>query len=189
MVRWVREKSLLRLSLKAASTIEGDFQVEIPVEYSRGGPRRQGLPEVKLHLTFDEPILTETAIRPVKPVYSDLTAFSTVTYSKEEILSEKMRALLQQQTKWPRPRDLYDVWYIICDRKELFDWDELRRLFTEKCKARQIDPDFGRLASVELWALNERAWSRQLEPVMAMVPYYEKVWNEWSEFCTRFLKV
>jgi predicted nucleotidyltransferase component of viral defense system len=189
VVEWVREKSLLRLSLKAASTIEGDFQVEIPVEYSRGGPRRQGLPEVKLHLTFDEPILTSTEIRPVKPLYSDLTAFSVATYCKEEILSEKMRALLQQQTKWPRPRDLYDLWFILCDRKESFDWDELRRLFIEKCKARKINPDFSLLVSADLRAFNERAWATQLEPVMATVPDYGKVWSEWSEFCTRFLKV
>ncbi len=187
MVRWVRGKSFLHLSIKAASTIEGDSQVEIPVEYSRGGPRRKGLPEVKLHLTFDEPILTETAIRPVKPVYSDLTPFSAATYSKEEILSEKMRALIQQQTKWPRPRDLYDLWFILCHRKELFDWGNLRRLFTEKCHVREVDADFQMLVSEDLRALNERVWERQLEPVMTTVPEYGQVWHEWNVFCDQFI--
>jgi predicted nucleotidyltransferase component of viral defense system len=96
VVEWVRERAFLRLAMKMASTFEGDFQVEIPVEYSRGGPRRHGLPEVKLHLTFDEPILTETVMRQAAPMYSDLDAFSVSTYSKKEILAEKMRALLQQ---------------------------------------------------------------------------------------------
>ncbi|OGK12447.1 MAG: hypothetical protein A2Y63_00740 [Candidatus Riflebacteria bacterium RBG_13_59_9] len=185
VVEWVREKSFLRLAMKSVSTIEGDFQVEIPVEYSRGGPRRHGLPEVKLHLTFDEPILTETAMRQVTPVYSDLDAFSVCTYSKMEILAEKMRALLQQQLKWPRPRDLYDLWFILCHEGESFDWDKLRQLFSRKCQVRKIDPDLGGLVSEGLRALNAQVWARQLEPVMAVVPDYEKVWCEWREFCGR----
>jgi uncharacterized protein len=51
-------------------TVPGDFQIEIPVEYNRGGARRQGLPQVKVHLTFDEPILDEAVILSVVPVYS-----------------------------------------------------------------------------------------------------------------------
>jgi predicted nucleotidyltransferase component of viral defense system len=62
----------------------------------------------------DDPILTEPVARAVNPLYSDLSAFTVATYTKEEILAEKMRALLQQQTKWPRPHDLYDLWFILC---------------------------------------------------------------------------
>ncbi len=171
--------------MKTTSTVEGDFQAEIPVEYSRGGPRRQGLPEVKLHLTFDEPILTATAMRPVTPVYSDLDAFSTTTYSKKEILAEKMRALLQQQLKWPRPRDLYDLWFIFCHEGEAFDWNELRQLFAEKCQVRKIHPDLGGLVSRNLHVLNSEAWAMQLESVMGTVPDYEQVWRGWCEFCGR----
>ena len=91
---WIRDTSHLRLSVKEAYSGKGDFQVEIPMEYSRGGPRKQGLPEVKVHLTFDEPILTRARLRRVRPCYSDLTGFSVLSYGKEEILAEKMRALL-----------------------------------------------------------------------------------------------
>lgn len=185
VVEWVSDTSLLILSMKPASTIAGDFQVEIPVEYSRGGPRRQGLPEVKLHLTFDEPILTAAAMRQVTPIYSDLDAFSVLTYSKKEILAEKMRALLQQQLRWARPRDLYDLWFIFCHEGESFDWSDLRRLFAEKCQVRKINPDLGGLVSEGLHALNAQVWARQLEPVMATAPDYEKVWREWCEFCGR----
>jgi predicted nucleotidyltransferase component of viral defense system len=189
VVEWIREKSFLSLAMKSVSTIEGDFQVEIPLEYSRGGPRRQGLPEVKLHLTFDEPILTDPAMRQVTPVYSDLDTFSVRTYSKKEILAEKMRALLQQQLKWPRPRDLYNLWFILCHKGESFDWDELRQLFVRKCKVRKLDPNLGGLASQALRDLNAQAWSRQLVSVMAMIPDFEKVWREWCEFCGRVFGV
>jgi len=185
VIEWVREKSFLRLAMKTASTIEGDFQVEIPVEYSRGGPRRHGLPEVKLHLTFDEPILTATAMRPVTPVYTDLDVFSITTYGKKEILAEKMRALLQQQLKWPRPRDLYDLWFILCHENETFEWEELRQIFVQKCLVRKINPDLGGLVSRELRVLNAQAWAQQLESVMAEMPDYDKVWTEWCDFCGR----
>lgn len=184
---WVRGTSHLRLSLKEAHSGEGDFQVEIPLEYSRGGPRKQGLPEVKVHLTFDEPILTRARLRRVRPGYSDLTGFSVLSYGKEEILAEKMRALLQQQMKWPRPRDLYDLWFILCNKRERFDWDALYRLFVEKCRVRKIEPDKRILTSQELRAANETVWLRQLGAVMVTVPDFATVWREWVKFCSEAL--
>jgi len=180
---WVQANAFLRLSVIGARTIEGDFQVEIPIEYSRGGARRHGLPEIKIHLTFDEPILTEPVARSVTPLYSDLSAFTVATYSKEEILAEKMRALLQQQTKWPRPRDLYDLWFILCHEGEKFDWARLRGLFSGKCRARKIDPNPSLLVSDVLKSINERVWSPQLSAVMAAVPSFAQVWQDWQAFC------
>ena len=180
---WVQSNAFFRLAVKEARTIEGDFQVELPVEYSRGGARRHGLPEIKIHLTFDEPILTKPTVRSVTPLYSDLSAFTVATYTKEEILAEKMRALLQQQMKWPRPRDLYDLWFILCHECERFDWERLRDLFNSKCRAREIDPDLTLLVSNELKINNERAWSAQLDAVMATVPPFPVVWQDWLAFC------
>ena len=180
---WIQANALLRLSVKEARTTEGDFQVELPVEYSRGGARRHGLPEIKIHLTFDEPILTKPAVRSVTPLYSDLSAFTVSTYTKEEILSEKMRALLQQQVKWPRPRDLYDLWFILCREGEKFDWEKLRGLFDGKCRARKIDPDPTLLVSDVLKSTNERVWNAQLAAVMATVPPFVQVWQDWRAFC------
>jgi predicted nucleotidyltransferase component of viral defense system len=77
----------------------------------------------------------------VKPLYSDLTEFAILAYSKEEIVAEKTRALLQQQAKWPRPRDLYDLWFIFCRQRESFDREKLKELFARKCQMRSIKPD------------------------------------------------
>jgi predicted nucleotidyltransferase component of viral defense system len=180
---WVQSNAFLRLAVKEARTIEGDFQVELPVEYSRGGARQHGLPEIKIHLTFDEPILTKPTVRSVTPLYSDLSAFTVATYTKEEILAEKMRALLQQQMKWPRPRDLYDLWFILCHENEKFDWENLRGLFDGKCRARKIDPDPTLLVSDVLKNTNERVWNAQLSAVMATVSPFAQVWQDWGAFC------
>ena len=130
LAAWVQDAAEITMSVKELRTIPSEMQVEIPVEYSRGGSRRKGLPSVKLHLTFDEPILAEAFLRPVNPPYSDLAPFHTLAYSKYEIAAEKMRALIQQQQKWPRPRDLYDLWFMLCHSGDTFDSHRLTLPFT-----------------------------------------------------------
>jgi hypothetical protein len=185
VARWIQDAAALRIRVKDARTIEGYFQTEIPLEYSRGGRRRQGLPEIKVHLTFDEPILTDPVLRPVKPEYSDLAEFAILAYSKEEIVSEKTRALLQQQAKWPRPRDLYDLWFIFCRQRESFDREKLKELFARKCQARSINADPSLLVAEPLRGSIKGAWKRQLDPVLKTLPDFEVVWEEWAKVCHR----
>lgn len=179
VVRWVQETSGIRMGMKAPHTIPGDVQVEIPIEYNRAGARTRGLPAVKIHLTFDEPILTEAVTCPIRPRYSDLPEFQIAAYSKAEIVAEKMRALLQQQKKWPRPRDLYDLWFILCRLKEPFDAHQLRRLFIEKCGVRHIHPHMVDLVYDNLKEWNKDAWGNHLKPMMKTVPEFDEVWQEW----------
>jgi hypothetical protein len=180
VTNWIRGTSGIHMETKKPHTIPGDFQVEIPLEYNRGGHRRQKLPSVRIHLTFDEPILTKVAMRFVKPQYSDLSDFEITAYSKEEILTEKMRALLQQQGKWPRPRDLYDLWFILCRSGERFEPEELKGIFVQKCQIRRIDPDISGLISENLREWNKGAWENILKPLMKTVPEFDMVWREWT---------
>jgi predicted nucleotidyltransferase component of viral defense system len=106
-----------------------------------------------------------------------------IAYSKEEVLTEKMRALLQQKSKWPRPRDLYDLWFILCHKAERFEWEILHSLFAEKCRARQIEPDVDLLVSETLKSANERIWQKQLEMLMREVADFNEVWRDWIAFC------
>lgn len=149
------------------------------MEYSRGGMRTRGLPAVKIHLTFDEPLLTEAVSCVVKSGYSDLSEFQVAAYSKKEIIVEKMRALLQQQKKWPRPRDLYDLWFILCHLKEEYEAKELRNLFDKKCEVRKIEPNLRDLTSENLKEWNKAAWENQLSALMKEVPDFEEVWQKW----------
>lgn len=176
---WVQENSGIRTGAKRPRTIPGDFQVEVPMEYSRGGMRTRGLPAVKIHLTFDEPLLTEAVSCVVKSGYSDLSEFQVAAYSKKEIIVEKMRALLQQQKKWPRPRDLYDLWFILCHLKEEYEAKELRNLFDKKCEVRKIEPNLRDLTSENLKEWNKAAWENQLSALMKEVPDFEEVWQKW----------
>lgn len=179
----IQESSGIRIRTKERRTIPGDFQVEIPMEYSRGGMRSRGLPAVKIHLTFDEPLLTKAVTSVVTPRYSDLGEFTIPSYSKAETVAEKMRALLQQQQKWPRPRDLYDLWFIVCRSKEKFEAGQLEGLFKRKCQLRKIEPDLSGLTSDNLREWNKEAWENQMKPLMKSVPNFAQVWGEWVGCC------
>ena len=182
---WVQENSGIRMAAKKPRTIPGDFQMEIPVEYNRGGARTRGLPAVEVHLTFDEPLLTDAASCNVRPHYSDLSEFQITAYSKKEIVAEKMRALLQQQKKWPRPRDLYDLWFILCRSEEKVEPGQLEKLFVEKCQVRKIEPDLSGLTSENLKEWNREAWENQMKPLMKTVPDFEEVWRAWVTCCQK----
>lgn len=161
-------------------------QMEIAVQYSRGGARRQALPSVKVHLTFDEPILMGPEWRDVRRTYEDISPFNIWAYGMSEIIAEKMRSLLQQQDKWPRPRDLYDLWYILCHRKEVLLPAVYLDLFAQKCRVRNIDPNLSRLVSPVLKEMNRNAWENQLRPMLRNAPDYEQIWREWSVLCETF---
>lgn len=184
----IEEETGLDIVIKSGQASVGEAQMEIPVQYSRGGPRRQGLPAVKVHLTFDEPILVQPEVRRIEPSYSDLAAFHISAYSKIEIIAEKMRALLQQQEKWPRPRDLYDLWFMLCLKGEKYPRDRLKRIFSIKCRSKQIAENPEALTSERLKEWNRNAWKNQLEPMMKTVPDYDRVWVDWTEKCHGIFK-
>jgi len=58
------------------------------------------------------------------------------TYSFPELLGEKLRALVERT----RPRDLYDVVFILENRREEIDLDRSRELFVAKCRAKSVTP-------------------------------------------------
>jgi len=181
--REVQEASGILIALKDVRASDNQAQAEILLEYSLRGSRRRGLPMVQSHLTFDEPVYTPIEKRQVVPAYSDLNDFEFSTYSKIEIVAEKMRALIQQQKKWPRPRDLYDLWYIFCERGERFPKEMLNNLFEKKCQVRSVPPDPLLLNSDMLREWNRQAWEAQLVPTIQSPPDYDRVWEEWIEIC------
>lgn len=181
----VERESGIRMGVKDPLTPPGDFQIEFPLEYSRGGLRRRGLPQVKVHLTFDEPILEAPVLCVVTPTYSDLSSFEVPSYSKREIIAEKLRALLQQQQKWPRPRDLYDLWHILCRSGEKYAWEELQPLFVEKCHVRGVAPDRADLVSEKLMEWTLGAWEDRLGPMLKELPDLAVVWEEWTDALRR----
>jgi len=175
----VSDDTGMAIDVRAAAQSPGQAQLELPLHYSRGGAGRQALPAVRVHLTFDEPVLFRPETLIVSPTYAGLESFQITAYSLLEIAAEKLRALLQQQEKWPRPRDLYDLWFILCERSEPIVGTQLHALFELKCAVRDVRPDVSRLTSATLKEWNREAWITQLAPMMKAAPDYDRVWADW----------
>jgi len=188
IVRRIREDSGVEIIIGRELKSIGGEQFEIPLHYSRVGARRRALPAVRAHLTFDEPLLAPPESRNVQPNYSDIPPFQIFAYGLTEIAAEKMRALLQQQGKWPRPRDLYDLWFIFCLKNEELSPKDILALFEKKCAVRGIKPDTDRLVSDSLREWNREAWKKQLAPIMRHAPDYDAVWHDWIQFNQRFFR-
>ena len=106
-------------------------------------------------------------------------------YPLEEIVAEKLRALLQSRARlrdrgWGASRvcrDYYDLWYIL--RRAALRKDLLPELMSQKCAHRGVTfespedfftPDLLEVARVE--------WERQLFPFVPDCPDVERVLNE-----------
>lgn len=93
-------------------------------------------PRVLLDLTQHEPVLDTAEARSILHPYPDqLPEDATVlAYSLDELLAEKSRALYERT----RPRDLYDVVYLIENQYEAFDLAHVRDLFAAKCEKKSL---------------------------------------------------
>ncbi|MGH7627600.1 MAG: nucleotidyl transferase AbiEii/AbiGii toxin family protein [Gemmatimonadaceae bacterium] len=123
------------LAVRARLDRQGRTTFEGKVGY-RGPLAVPGWPRVLFDLTRHEPVVDEPVLRPVlHPYPDDLPADSLVhTYSMEELVAEKVRALYERC----RPRDLYDVVYVLGDSSHGLDLPHAREVFEEKCAAKQL---------------------------------------------------
>lgn len=85
---------------------------------------------ITLDLTCYETVILPADPRPILHPYSDAPRepLAVRTYCLEEMLSEKLRALLRRSY----PRDLYDVWYLLTVQRVQLDRDRLQRVVTAK---------------------------------------------------------
>ncbi len=75
---------------------------------------------IKIEIILYESLLFEPVIKQMIHSYSDElseNALSIPCYSLEEVMAEKIRALVQR--RYTAPRDYYDIWYLSTHYKEL----------------------------------------------------------------------
>lgn len=125
---------------------------------------------VKLDFTRGELLLDPVKELGLRAPYPDYPSHVTLpTYTLEQILAEKLCALLQRR----EPRDLYDVYW-------LFECGNVHRTFlphsfARKCEHKGLDPT--RLDDVlqEKAATFEKLWASRLAQQVTELPHFEEV--------------
>jgi predicted nucleotidyltransferase component of viral defense system len=80
-------------------------------DFSYQGPLYDGRDRSKGKVRIDTSLRQEnvaTQVELVKPEYDDLRPFTIIALTPEELLAEKIRALLMRG----KPRDVYDIWLL-----------------------------------------------------------------------------
>lgn len=90
--------------------------------------------KIKIEITLYEKLIFPQTERKLIHSYSDQVALNPNAiscYVIEEMLSEKLRSMIQRS--YTAPRDYYDIWYLSNNIKEL-NWPKIVEAFHEKMK-------------------------------------------------------
>jgi predicted nucleotidyltransferase component of viral defense system len=156
--------------------------------------QRQALCRLKVEITVDEPVLLEVREHPILHGFGEKIDTNILGYALEEIVAEKLRALLQSRQKlaergWGASRvcrDYYDLWYIL-SREKLTGIPDL---FVKKCKARKVafhSPH--ELISPDLIEITRREWDQLLSPFLIKTIKVEKLLLEVQELIPALFSV
>lgn len=111
-------------------------------------PKNQNIPEpqrwhtyIKLEIMCHELLCFPVIKKQLIHNYSDasLLVCEIPSYAIEEVITEKLRAILQR--KYTAPRDYYDLWHILTVYKPKIDWPHISVAFKTKTAYKGIECD------------------------------------------------
>ncbi len=141
---------------------------------------------VMIETSMDEKVLKPTVRRALLHDYGEPLEVQVLVYSLEEIVAEKLRAILQhlrslERRGWvrSRARDYYDLWRILGTYRDRLDFSGFESFLRKKCTLKDVAfsgpnsffPD-AMLATVE------KTWKRWLGPLVPNLPPYKTVIEE-----------
>ena len=102
-------------------------------------PPERWTSSVKIEIILYEQMIFPVEQREVNNPYSDsLSEIPLIIpcYAIHEVLSEKLRALIQRS--YTAPRDFYDIWYL-SKKSENIDWVKVKEAFLQKMKFKNME--------------------------------------------------
>lgn len=145
--------------------------------------QRRPQTNVMVEVTIDEKLLRPPVRRAVLHDYGEPLDVEVLAYSLEEILAEKLRAILQhaqtlERRGWgrSRARDYYDLWRILGAYGHQLDVSAFPSLLYEKCAIRGVTfADPSSFFPETVLSVVEKTWRQWLGPLVPDLPPYEIV--------------
>ncbi len=139
-----------------------------------------------IEVTMDEPMLWPLQKRRIIHEYGEPLDVQIHVYTLEEIVAEKLRAILQhekrrEQRGWSRSRarDFYDLWRILVAHRTQMKLSDFAVPFHKKCEVRDVavaGPDA--FFEGALLAHVAETWEQWLGPLVPELPPFEEVISE-----------
>ena len=141
---------------------------------------------IKVEITHDEPVILSPEYKPILHGYEEQIDCTVACYHIEEIVAEKLRALLQTHKKlvargWnrPRARDYYDLWCILKNYSTAVDHTRLTDMLDKKCKHRDVSyQNVDDFFTAELVKEAHQHWQATLGVLLRDLPDCGQVLNE-----------
>jgi predicted nucleotidyltransferase component of viral defense system len=141
---------------------------------------------VMVEVTVDEPVIRPVTRRRILHGYGEPMQAEVQAYALEEIVAEKLRAILQHARQleargWSRSRarDYYDLWRMFDAYGDRMDLAGFAELLSAKCAVRSVafsraDDFFPDAVLIHV----EKTWEQWLGPLVAELPSFEMVITE-----------
>lgn len=151
--------------------------------------QRDFLTRIMVEITLSEPVILPVQNKLVIHPYGDEINASLNTYALEEIVAEKIRAILQFYKKlfersWgrSRARDYYDLWRILKNFKECLDKQHVVETVQKKCVLKEItfNSPSDLFQDILLKDLDV-SWTQWVGPLVTYLPEKEQVLQELRE--------
>lgn len=156
----------------------GNELVSVQFKLGYDGPLRKSSGQknnVRVDIAFEEQLVSEPVKKPILSGYADDIDSELTVYSLEEILSEKLRSILQRG----KSRDYYDVWILLENYKNDFSNERIWDILKEKCEFIGIPtPKTEDFFNGERTEEAGRYWERGLAHQLNDLPDFEKVLEE-----------
>lgn len=144
---------------------------------------RQPQANVMVEIAVDEKLLKPALKHSVLHDYGEPFDVQVTAYSLEEIVAEKLRALLQhlralERRGWvrSRARDYYDLWRILGEHRGQLDLKDFPTFLRKKCAIRDVTftgPES--FFPPSMLAVVEKTWDQWLGPLVPNLPPYSTV--------------
>jgi predicted nucleotidyltransferase component of viral defense system len=145
-----------------------------------------------VEVTHDEPVILAPEYKPILHGYDEVLDCTVACYHIEEIIAEKLRALLQTHKKlitrgWnrPRARDYYDLWCVLKNYSSSVNNDRLIEMLDKKCQHRDVSyetvDDF---FTPELMKEAHQHWQATLGDLVSGLPDCDTILQETKSLIT-----
>jgi len=129
---WIEIESKIKAEVENEITNSfGNYSFDLKYTGPLGGSDKS----IKVDISENEILVNKTIHKEIRDEYSDSEKNCKILcYSIEEIISEKLRSLMQRTA----PRDLYDIWFLIV--KEGNNIEDYVSDFIKKANFKDINP-------------------------------------------------
>lgn len=122
---------------------------------------------LRLDISLREHVLVEPKFKTVSPIYPMISPYSVFLMSEEELLAEKIRAIISRNNA----RDVYDLWYLL--RKNI----KMNKDFAEQKLSIQKHVYSADLLISKIEE-KRKVWDKELKTLILNFPYFQSVIDE-----------